>query len=390
MIRRKIFEDLRKELQHNEVTVLTGMRRVGKTTLVRALYEQSVDRRRLFLDLEDPLNQRLFEQTSYERIGDDLNGLAIGEGKLTVFLDEIQNCRNLPSIVKYLFDHRQVKFILTGSASFYLKHLFSESLAGRKRILEIFPLDFEEFLGFRAPNLKKPSLIDKVTEAMFGFLEKYWKEYVAFGGFPGVVITTDLEDKKRALADIYTSYYQKEIQLLADFRKMAAIRNMMSLLGARVGSKIDVAKIASELGISRITVKDYADFLEGTYFLYQVHRFGKKADVVLRGQTKPYFCDPGILSHLRGIVDTSSLENAVFGLLRLTGRVSYYQNRSGSEIDFICQNQKEITAFEVKTTAYQVDINKLARQAAKLGIDQYYLVSEKYSPLDHVIFPFQL
>jgi len=76
----------------------------------------------------------------------------IPKERVYLFLDEIQNLKNLPSVAKYLIDHYQVKFFLTGSVSFYLKNLFSESLSGRKVLFELFPLNFQEFLRFRCAN----------------------------------------------------------------------------------------------------------------------------------------------------------------------------------------------------------------------------------------------
>jgi predicted AAA+ superfamily ATPase len=68
-------------------------------------------------------------------------------------LDEIQYVPNVPSVVKYLYDSQQIKFILTGSRSYYLKHFFTESLAGRKIIFEMFPLSFGEFLTFKGGDV---------------------------------------------------------------------------------------------------------------------------------------------------------------------------------------------------------------------------------------------
>jgi len=391
MIKRKVLPLLQKELNSDEIIVLTGMRRTGKTTLVRCLYDNLKNCRKVYLDLENPLNQTYFSQVDYEKVKLHLEQLAHGKGKrLVVFLDEIQNIKNLPSIVKYLYDHFKIKFILTGSASFYLKNLFSESLAGRKRIFELYPLDFEEFLNYKAPNLKKPKLDEKITKAIFHLFEKYISEYLNYGGFPSVVLKKSHQEKIAELDDIFTSYYQKEILLLSDFRKTNVMKNTIILLSQRVGSKLDIAKIASELGVSRITIQEYLDFLEQTYFIKRIRPFSKKIDVALRGQQKPYLCDSGMLTKMGKVPDSTILENSILNMLKTYQEIYFYQSKGGAEIDFLVKKGKKMFAFEVKTKARQNDINKLKRTSQKLGIKECFIISQNFSPLSHAIYPFQL
>ena len=132
-IERKLYSSIKPFIDSQEAIVVTGMRRVGKTTLLLHILNNLKSKNKIFLDLENPLNQRYFEEPNYERILDAFRflGLNIKE-RGYVFLDEIQFIKNLPSVVKYLSDHYKIKFILSGSSSFYIKNLFSESLSGRK------------------------------------------------------------------------------------------------------------------------------------------------------------------------------------------------------------------------------------------------------------------
>src|SRR4030042_451962 len=144
--------------------------------------------------------------------------------KAHIFLDEIQFVRTLPSVVKYLIDHYQAKFFLTGSASFYLKNLFSESLSGRKYIFELFPLTFREFLDFKDSALKIPENPQDITRPVFESISPLYGEYLRFGGFPGVVLKTSAAEKAMALDHMFTSFFQWEVLQLGDFRKNAMIR----------------------------------------------------------------------------------------------------------------------------------------------------------------------
>lgn len=391
MITRLITSLIQKEMENDKVIVVTGMRRVGKTTLIEHLYHNVTKKRKLYLDLENTLNQRYFAEIDYDKIKIIFDQLAIGrEKEMIVFLDEAQNVKNLPSVVKYLADHYHIKFVLTGSASFYLKNLFSESLAGRKRLFEMFPLHFSEFLSYKNPSLKKPQIGDEISKNLYHIFEKYYSEYILYGGFPGVVVKDTHEEKMKELNDIFTSYFQNEIRLLSDFRKLEVVRSLILLIATRVGAKIDVSKISSELGISRITAEEYLSFLEGTYFLSRAKSFSNNLDVSLRAHSRPYLTDVGFLTQIGNVPLSVNLANSVYNLLQHAGEVFYYQNKSGTEIDFVVKSKEKTTAFEVKTFADKNDVQRLKRLSKKLDIKEYFVVSQKFCAVQNVIYPFQL
>ena len=127
-----------------------------------------------------------------------------------VALDEIQYAPNAPSIVKYLYDASQsagqlgIKFILTGSSSFYLKHFFTESLSGRKIVFEMFPLSFGEFLVFRGvPYRPRADFSDmRFDPYEYERLKGHYEEYLAFGGLPEVALAPTAETKNEILNDV--------------------------------------------------------------------------------------------------------------------------------------------------------------------------------------------
>ena len=136
---RLIFKEIEPYFDSPEAIVITGMRRTGKTTLLNSIYQRIKSKNKVFLDLENPLNRKYFEEENYEQIRWAFEALGIDfKNKSFIFLDEIQFVKNLASVVKYFIDHYKVKFFLTGSASFYLKNIFTETLAGRKYIFELF------------------------------------------------------------------------------------------------------------------------------------------------------------------------------------------------------------------------------------------------------------
>lgn len=391
---RRLQPELIKQIDTKEAVALTGMRRVGKTTLLSQVLEDIPSTNKAYLDLENPLNRRVFEKENYDNIWADLQDYGINTSeKAYLFLDEIQFMPQVVSIVKYLYDHYQTKFFLTGSSSFYLKNLFMESLAGRKVIFELFPLDFQEFLVFKEyaePEVlyKTQPLIDLAknkNEVGHKRRSGLYEEYLRFGGFPGVVVESDVTQKKRIIEDILTAYFEIDVQTLADFREMGALRDLIILLMERVGSKLDISKISSEIGVSRPTIYSYLNFLEKTYFIRLLSPFSRSVDREVSGQRKVYLADTGLLHQLgkKPIRSGELLENAVLNNLRkYSSKQNYYERRRGGEIDFILNQQ---TGVEVKQTAAEKDQRKLEKLSQDLDLKQHYLVSQKYAGLPSVI-----
>jgi len=147
MIIRKLYPELKRALQVKQIIAITGLRRVGKTTIIKYLLSKIESNNKLYLDLERIEYRKIFSDENYGSIikALEIEGVDFGK-KAFIALDEIQLVPNIPSVLKYIYDTYDVKFLVTGSSSFYMKGAFSESLAGRKRLYELWPLDFSEFL----------------------------------------------------------------------------------------------------------------------------------------------------------------------------------------------------------------------------------------------------
>jgi predicted AAA+ superfamily ATPase len=385
---RLILDRIKPYYNSPEAIIITGMRRTGKTTLLRLIFGQIESANKIFFDLENPLNRRYFEESSYEKIKSTLDILGLDfTRKAHIFLDEIQFVRNLPSVAKYLIDHYQAKFFLTGSASFYLKNLFSESLSGRKFIFELFPLSFGEFLVFKDSALKIPENPRDITRPAYDSISDLYDEYLRFGGFPGVVLKTSIPEKKLALDDIFTSYFQSEVIQLGDFRKNEIIRDLIILLAMRIGSKLDIQKISKELAITRPTIYEYLSFLEGTFFIKLIRPFAKNRSSEIRRSPKVYLCDTGLAGRLANLDEGRIFENSIFQNLRPKGEMAYYKRKNGTEIDFLLDKAH---AFEAKITPQLRDVQQLKRVAGELGLKSSSVVSKSFTDLENTIYGFMI
>lgn len=384
---RRLTRTLTKEIDLPRITIITGMRQVGKTTLIHQIFNNIKSPHKIFLDLENPLNQKAFEEVNFDNIIPNLEQLGFSLGKKSfIFLDEVQSAPRIVKAIKYLYDHYQIKFFLTGSSSFYLKNLFPESLAGRKVIYELFPLDFQEFLIFKEKERETSDEFSikakNKNRVSYELYKKYYSEYLEYGGFPAVVLEKDRIRKKQILEDIFKSYFEKDVKSLADFKELGKLRDLILLLTNRISSKIEISKIASEIGVSRETVYSYLNFLEKTYFIFLINPFSRNIDGEVRGAKKVYFCDNGLLNYLGKVSEGTLFENAVFHNLKKHGGLSYYERYKGPEVDFIL-NKK--VAFETKIKGDSRDLKRLKRISGSLKMKEYYLIVKDYTELPRTI-----
>jgi predicted AAA+ superfamily ATPase len=383
MVVRSIYTTLEAHLKKKQVTVILGMRRVGKSTAVKYLLTKVKHQNKIYLDCEKIELQSLFATPSYDAIISTLELFGIDFTKPAVIaLDEIQLIKNLPSFIKYVYDTYPVKFIVTGSSSYYLKNQFTESLAGRKLIVEMNPLSFAEFLQFKKaslPNLGKYKQ-SHFNVTWYSKTRSLYNEFIKFGGFPEVVLQKNAKDKTELLWDILNSYIDMDVKILADYSLNKDLYTLVKLLSARVGSKLDFTKLSSISGIERRKISDYIYLFENTYFLHLIKPYTKNSDKEISQQAKVYFADTGLLTVL-GADNLSSgqvFENAIALQLHKLHALNYYQKKNGQEIDFILDRT---IAVEVKETPIQYDLDALNRRAAELALTRHYLVG-KQAPAD--------
>ena len=377
---RAITQKLESELETKEIVVLTGMRQVGKTTLLKYLFSKVSSENKVFLDLGNPLSRKIFEEEDYNNIWENLTESNVSKNsKAYIFLDEIQNMPKVIPAVKYLFDHYEVKFFLTGSSSYYLKNLFGESMAGRKVVFELFPLSFHEFLSFknvdRSRSLPFAEMTKQKNYVSYQKLLPYYKEFLEYGGFPRVVLENNIERKGILLEEIFTSYFELDVKSLADFKDISKLRDLILLLTSRIGSKIDVAKLSSELGVARETIYSYLEFLQKTYFLTLLGKHTGSLDRKVAGGKKVYFCDGGLANKLAKVSWGQLFEQSVFTCLRPFCNLSFYDREGASEIDFVINGR---IGLEVKTFAGKRDLINLSNRAFSAGLEESFVVTYEY------------
>lgn len=385
---REILNEIEGFIESPEAIIITGMHRVGKTTCLDYLFENIDSENKLFIHLENPVSRKYFEIENYEDAKSTFEFLGIDlKERAYIFIDDIQYVRNLPSVVSYFIDKYKVKFFMVCSGSFYLTEKFNEFLPGRKHLFELEPLNFKEFLKFKDIKLVIPTDSKKVSKSIYDTIMPDYKEYLCFGGFPGVVLKSSSVQKKKALEEIFSSFYQLVTFQLGDQRNGSAIRDLMLALLNRIGTRLDIQKLSKELGISRPTLYRYLTFLKTTHFIFLITPLNRGKSSEIKKMPKVYVCDSGLANLFTRVDEKYLFENSVFQNLKKRGEVNYYNRKSGVKIDFIIDRRN---AYDVKINPSVSDLKKLTSLTKDLACSSSNMIAKNYSNLNNVLYGFML
>jgi len=373
MIVRKFLSKIVNELKSREVVFLLGTRQVGKTTLSKLIAKASNFEYIYFFDFEDKEYRELFNDVSVKKLEQifKLEQIDIHQKNLIIF-DEIQLLTDPSNMLKLIHDHfENLKIIATGSSSLQIKEKFSDSLAGRKRVYKIEPLDFDEFLLFKKEEKllrlrkmfqeedNKLSLTSIIQSQSQRFLELF-EEYLIYGGYPEVVLTNGRDEKIEKLNSIASSYIQKDIKDLANIENIDGYNKLIQYLSINIGNMINFSTISIAIGLSMPTVKKYINLLQETFIIDKLPPFFKNKNKEISKNGKIFFTDIGVrnlqiknFNSLSYRTDVGELyENYVFNALKssdILSQLYMYRTQSKTEIDFIEIKELVASLYEVKS-----------------------------------------
>ena len=362
---RKIEEKLEHWINRKEVIIIKGPRQSGKTTLLLHLKEKYNGE---YITLEDDVLLKSLEENPKEFVKRYLD-------KKILYIDEAQYSKKIGKIVKLIFDifSDKIKIVITGSGSFDIKVEIGKYLVGRCIYFELFPLDFEEFLLWKAKDLYKTfiDLRNSVKEFILSgknienpVFEKEFKsllnEYLIFGGFPAIVKEKDEKIKIELLKNLVKTYLEKDVFFFFNVYHLEKFRNLLNFISFNVGSIIEFSSISKDLKIDYKTVEKYISILTNTYIISLISPFYRNLSTELKKSKKVYFIDLGIRNSLLNNflpIDNRTdkgqiFENFVFNELRLNfdGKINYWRTTNKNEVDFVLQVNDKIVPIEVKTS----------------------------------------
>lgn len=360
MIKRELLQEIREHLIQKEITLITGPRQAGKTTLMQLLQEELTrnGEKNLFLSLDFEEDRPFFDSqlSLLSKVQ-----LEAGKSKAYVFIDEIQRKHDAGLFLKGLYDRNHpYKFIVSGSGSLELKEKIHESLAGRKRIFELNTCSFKEFINYRTtyhyedrfPEFIK---IDKVR------VSELFLEYLNFGGYPKVILADELKTKRTVIDDIYRSYLERDIAAFLKIDKLESFSYMIRVLSRQIGNLINHQELSNTLNISLPTVKDYLWYAEKTFIVQKITPYYTNARKEITKSPVYYFCDIGLRNYTAGVfghIHTLSehgflFQNLVYNILqdaiRFSGaKIHFWRTKDKAEVDFVIDYAGSPIPIEVK------------------------------------------
>lgn len=351
----KIFENLKTK----EIIFLTGLRRIGKTTLmmqaIARLLVSTVPQDILFLNLDSFafINHSIHDLVHQYRA---LHKKSV-RNFFYLFLDEVTRKDNFEQELKSLYDNDNVKIICSSSVATYMrdKRAF---LTGRTKTIEVMPLTFQEFLQFKGVSLK-------ISERPL--LESYFKDYLRIGGIPHYVLTEDHD----YLTELVDHIIYKDIVAYHNLTNEKVIRDMFVLLCERVGKIMSYNKLAHVLGLSVDTVSRYVSYFEKAYLFYVVNKHADSPNEAVTSPKKIYIGDVGIKNMVTGFRDWgASYENLVF--LRIKSLNPKYVSQNLVELDFRTKDMLIEAKYNQTLTEKQqrlFDALKVQRKIVANGVD---------------------
>lgn len=324
------FNDLIKHIGDKQIIFLTGLRRIGKTSLMKLCIKYLIEEKKVkpqkcfYVSMDDYLlsGKSILEIVEEFR---KINRLRNNE-KVYLFLDEITFVKNYEQQLKNIYDMGNAKIFASSSSASLLRERKAH-LTGRNITFEILPLNFDEYLKFKNITIKK---------ADSHLLPVYFEDYLKTGGLPEYVLTNN----DVYIRELIDNIIYKDIAAIHGIRNIQQLKDFFLLLMERSGKTLSLNKIANVLHISTDTAKRYFDLFCDTFIIYPVTRYGKLNEQMVSPK-KIYACDTGIRTYYTGARDFGSLfENYVY--LRVKHLKPQYIVQNTIELDFFTENKNLI------------------------------------------------
>jgi len=364
---RKVFSEIWEMVDSHEIVLLNGARQTGKTTLLKMIEEKLILEKQikpeniLWFDLEKTADLGIWSKQS-----SILSQLPVNsKEKYYLFIDEFQRASEIGSSLKVLHDHYpQFKIFITGSASWYLN--IKESMAGRKRVISVWPLSFSEFIEWKCDAKTKQYYrmalenINSLPSEILDILNNIYLEFASFGGYPAVALIDNKQEKTKILSEILNSYLTRDIQIWNYAANSLQVKKILTLLASQIGSLLEVKNLSANSELGRTVLINRLELLQNTFILHLVNPYFSNKIKELTKMPKTYLIDCGLRNTL---LDNFSIipQTDNFGHLaenisiteilkcsRILEQVHFWRTARGQEVDLVIKRENNLIPIEVK------------------------------------------
>lgn len=393
--REKYLNELNKLIFTEQILVITGPRRSGKSYLMRQLAKNLIDKGTakkniLIINFEDPR----FVKTDLEllnKIYETYIEIIRPEETPYIFLDEIQEVKGWEKWVLMMQELKKARIIASGSNARLLSHELATLLTGRHIDMTIFPLSFNEFLDFHQISVKKEK--DFIQNQMM--IKRSLNDYFEYGAFPQVVLGNS---KKELLLSYLDDLLEKDLVKRYKIRKVEKLKSLVKFYLSNISSLTTFSSIEKFLNLSSDTVEKFSSYLENIYLLFFLKRFSYKVKEQEKSPRKVYAVDTGLINQVgfRFSENFGRLaENIVFlhllrkKLVEKQTELFYWKNERHQEIDFVVKKNNNLFPIQVcwdirewKTKSREIKSllkgMEVLKQNKGLVITEDYKKTEKY------------
>lgn len=342
--KRDIYNEIKNSMTNRFILSLTGLRRVGKTTiiyqLIQHLLEKGTGKTDMLFFSFDEAQVKVSEVLEAYK---EFQKKDFREKRVYVFLDEIQKCSNWENEIKKYYDlYPKMKFIISGSESLFIKRRTKETLAGRIFEFALGAFTFREYLRLKG-----------VSEDEFKYETKiapFFEKFIERGGFPETFsLESDKEFREYIKALVVDKIVYQDIPKLFKIDDPEFLRVILELVATNPGMYVDYQSLSKQFGKDRRVIKDYFTYLKESFLIRMLGNYRKGSTTTLRKKKRAYPADNGVIYLYKLNIDRSFL-----GRMVETAAVNKMQAetfwKNGGEIDIIYEDEP----IEVK---YQGAIN---------------------------------
>lgn len=394
-IRLQYLEQLQSLKDSNQIVVITGARRSGKSYLMRGFAKKLISEgiskdSILFINFEDPRFHKLdtdLLQKIYETYLESLNP----KGSIYIFLDEIQEIPEWEKWVRTMHELKKANLIISGSNARLLSRELSTLITGRHVDMTVFPLSFREFLSFN--NLEVNNNLDLVNKKID--IKRLLSEYFEYGSFPGVVLAGA---KKQILLAYFDDLLNKDLIRRYKIRKTGKIKELAIYYLSNISTPSTYNSLKKQLLLTTDTIEKFSGYIESIYLIFFVKRFSFKLKEQEKSPRKTYAIDVGLSNQVgfRFSLNTGRMaENLVFlELLRKNSlnpemELFYFKNERHREVDFVIKESLKVKSAvqvcwnieDLKTKKREID--SLIVGLEDLNLKEGLVITEDYENVEY-------
>jgi predicted AAA+ superfamily ATPase len=325
-------------LNRHKAIIVIGARQVGKTTLLKTIFND--ESHTLWLNAD--------ENTTREQLAkQDLESLKhiIGSYKILI-IDEVQRIANAGLLLKLLVDNfKDLKVIATGSSSLDISETVFEPLTGRHINFHLYPFSMAELYSGKSPFE----------------IEQQLPFHLVYGCYPDICNNPEIAET--LLKNLTNQYLYKDVLIWKDIRRPELLDKLLKLLSFQVGSEVSLHELGNQLQVKSETVENYINLLEKSFVIFRLHAYSTNARKEVTKMSKIYFWDNGVRNAVIGNYSNLNLRNDIGQLwenfmiserMKMNSTMDmpiksyFWRNYNQSEVDYVEEEKGNLHAYEMK------------------------------------------